>query len=211
MPSNPSDSMAPSAFGLFLASKDRLTRLALTVAAGSLVLALVAVLYAVRANRQTIYIAVLDPDDNVCLLPGKELPDAKGLHTRAAMIATSALLSRNPKDLDQPELLRGLLSKNALLTVDRIRELEAREFEERAMQQKPQVARIDAIPGRKGDIQVQVTGEVTRWGVVQQAPFIDAIPFTLRLLLKPNRNFIELHQFPMVIESLDLNYANTNR
>ena len=154
---------------------------------------------------------VLDPEGNVIPVPGAPFPEARELHVMEAMLATTALLSRNPRDFDQPEFLQGMLSAKAFAEAKKMREVDAREFNERQIHQKPQIARIDAIANHRDQVQVQVTGEVSRWGFLQQAPFTDSIPFTLRLSLRHNPDLLRRRQRPLVIESFTLQYENPKR
>lgn len=197
--------------GLFLADKERVARLSLRVTVVALVVAVVALAVAVAAlNRPPIFV-VIDPNGNVIPVPGSPFPEARELHVREALLATSALLSRNPRGFDQSEFLQGMFSAPAYAAAQQVLDADAREFLERQIHQKPQVARIDAIETSSRQVQVQVTGEVTRWGQIQQAPFSDSIPFTLRLVLQHNPDLLRQRHQPLVIESFDLRYASPKR
>src|SRR5262245_13301087 len=121
---NPSSStMAPEGPGVsrlstFLASKDRVARLALLVSAGAMLVAALYLALAIRISSRPIQFVVLNPDGDIIPVVGKPLPEARELHVRMAMLATTALLARNPKDFDQPEVLQGMFSKAALLTAN---------------------------------------------------------------------------------------------
>ena len=192
----------------FLAGKDRLARQALLVAALALLVAALALGLAFSRGRQPVLFVVLDPNGNVILAPGVTFVEAKDLHVQQSLLAATALLLRNPKDFDQPEILQALFSPAALAQARAVKAAEAGEFEARQMQQKPQITRIEAIATRQEEVQVQVTGQLARWGVVQQAPFSDAVPFTLRLVLKPNPDLIRNRRQPVVVTQFTLKYEN---
>jgi hypothetical protein len=194
---------------LFLADMGRVARLALGLCIGQLVVTVGALAMVIYLLQRPMLFVVLDPEGNVIPVPGAPFPEARELHVMEAMLATTALLSRNPRDFDQPEFLQGMLSAKAFAEAKKMREADAREFNERQIHQKPQIARIDAIANHRDQVQVQVNGEVSRWGFLQQAPFTDSIPFTLRLSLRHNPDLLRRRQRPLVIESFTLQYENT--
>ena len=200
--------MRPSPFnaGAFFANKDRLTRLSLLIALVSLVIAGLSVSLALSNARQKVYFAMFDPAGNGCFGPGAIFVEAKELHVQQAMLATTALLLRNPKDFDQPEILQALFSRNALAGASALKSAEAQEFTNRQIQQKPEIYRIDAITTRQQEIQIQVEGKVVRFGSVQQAPFVETMPFTLRLLLKPNPDLLRNKRQPTIVTHFSISY-----
>jgi hypothetical protein len=195
--------LIPSAF---LAGKDRLARLALLVAALALLCVALALALALSRGQQPVLFVVLDPNGNVIVAPGVTFVEAKELHVQQSMLAATALLLRNPKDFDQPEILQALLSPSALAQARAMKAAEASEFEARQMQQKPQITRIEAIATRQAEVQVQVTGKLARWGMVEQAPFSDAVPFSLRLVLKLNPDLLHNRRQPVVVTQFTLHY-----
>ena len=195
----------------FLAGKDRLTRFALLVAALALVIAALALALAFSRGRQPVVFVLVDPNGNVILAPGVTFAEARELHVQQSQLATTALLLRNPKDFDQPEILQALCSPAALAQARALKAAEAGEFEARQMQQKPQITRIEAIATRQEEVQVQVTGQLARWGLVEQAPFSDAVPFSLRLVLKPNPDLARNRRQPIVVTQFTLKYEKPAR
>jgi hypothetical protein len=190
----------------FLAGKDRITRRSLMVALLAMIVALWELFAAWAKASQKVLFVVLDPNGNVIVAPGATFAEAKQLHVQQALLATTALLLRNPKDFDQPEFLQALYSRGALAQATALKAAEAPEFQERQIQQKPQIARIDAIVTRQEEVQVQVTGQLTRWGIVQQAPYTEAVPFTLRLVLKANPDLLRMRRQPTVVTQFTLRY-----
>lgn len=190
----------------FLAGKDRLTYLAMIVAGlALLVAALTAGMPLLRPQPPLIFV-VLDPNGNVIVAPGLPFAEARELHSQQSLLAAMALLSRNPKDFDQPELLQAIFSPAALAQARSLRAAEAPEFESRQIHQKPQVTRIEAITTRQGDVQAQLTGQLFRFGTVQQARFNDAVPFSLHLVLKPNLDLLHNRRQPLVVTQFTLHY-----
>ena len=200
---SPHSTFSPAAF---LAGKDRLTRLSLWVALAALVVAAVTTVAAWSNARQKVLFVVLDPNGNVIVSPGAPFAEAKELHVQQALLAATALLLRNPKDFDQPEILQALFARSALAQASALKASDAGEFQERQIQQKPRITRIDAIHTRQEEVQVMVTGQLARWGVVQQAPFTEVVPFTLRLVLKPNPDLLRNRRQPTQVTQFTLRY-----
>ena len=124
------------------------------------------------------------------------------------MLATSALLSRNPRDFDQPEFIHAMFSKTALGSALRLRDAEQKEFLNKQISQKVQISRIESVTNHRDEVQVQVIGELDRWGLDQQSPYTDSFPFTLRLVLRNNPDLIRQRQQPLVVDSFTLTYAS---
>ena len=56
----------------------------------------------------------LDPAGTYCLSPLLQFSEARDLHIQPAGLATMAFLERNPKDFDNPDLLKLMFLKPAL-------------------------------------------------------------------------------------------------
>ena len=191
----------------FLAGKDRLARLALLVAALALLVAALGLGQVYARGHQPVLFVMLDPNGNVIIAPGVVFADAKELHVQQSLLATTALLLRNPKEFDLPEILQALFSPAALAQAHGLKTAEAHEFEERQLQQKPMITRVEAIETRQAEVQVQVSGQVVRSGVVQQAAFSEVVPFSLRLVLKPNPDLLRNRRQPVVVTQFTLHYV----
>jgi hypothetical protein len=198
-------------FTQFLADKDRVSRMSLGVAVCALIVAALAIGCLIHKGNEPDVFVGYDSEGQVFLINGAPFSEAKELHVKVAMLATTVLLSRNPHGFDQPEFLEGMFSKTAFAAATRMKEADGREFLERQIQQKPQIARIDAISNHRDEVQVQVTGEVARWGLVQQAPFTDSIAYTLRLVLRNNPDLLRKRLQPLTVESFHITYASPTR
>lgn len=195
--------LIPSAF---LAGKDRLARLSLWVTLLALIGNALALGVALSNVRQQVLFVVLDPNGNVVVAPGARFIEAKELHVQQGLLAANALLLRNPKDFDQPEILQAILSPGALEQATALKASDASEFNDRQIQQKPQISRIDAIETRPEEVQVQITGQLARWGAIQKVPFTEVVPFTLRLVLKPNPDLLRNRRQPTLVTQFTLRY-----
>lgn len=192
--------------GAFFAHKDRLARLCSTVTLMAVIVAGLALAFAIPNARQRVLFVVLDPAGNCIVAPGVAFHQARELHVQQAMLATTALLLRNPKDFDQPELVQAIFSRPAQAQALALKTAEASEFQARQVRQKPEIARIEAITTRQEEVQVQVTGQLIRNGVVEDAPFTDVVRFTLKLVLVPNPDLLRNARQPTVVTDFALHY-----
>jgi hypothetical protein len=192
--------------GAFFAHKDRLARLCIAVALAALLVASLALALAISNARQPVQFVVLDPTGNCIVAPGAAFHQAKELHVQQAMLATTALLLRNPRDFDQPELLQALFSRSAQTQATALKAVEAGEFTARQVRQKPEISRIEAIATRQAEVQIQVTGQLVRNGMLHDAPFTELMRFTLRLVLTPNPDLLRNRHQPTVVTQFSLKY-----
>jgi len=193
-------------FGVFFAHKDRLARLSMAVAILALVTTALALSFSAAHLRQGLRFIVLDPAGNWTLAPGNTFAEATELHVQQALLAANALLLRNPENFDQPEVIEAMFGSHAIAQAIQLKRIEAAEFHDRRLQQKPQVARIDAIDSRDDRAQVEVVGQLLRTGLPQKAPFTEVIPFKLRLTFQPNPDLLRSRRQPTVVTQFHLSY-----
>jgi hypothetical protein len=195
----------------FLRNRERLSRLLLCLALGTTAVSLLALGILAASAGRPVEIVVLDPNGNIIVAPGVRFEEATELHLQQALLVTSTLLTRHPKDFDQPEILKTLCTREALAQASELKATESKEFLDREIEQKPHVTRVDAISKRKGEVQVQVVGELVRFGVVQHAPYRETIPFTLRLDLKHNTDLLRNRRQPTLLKSFAISYEAQRR
>ena len=105
------------------------------------------------------------------------------MHIQPAELATMAFLERNPKDFDNPDLLKLMFLKPALAKAQDERVKEMAEFRAKQLHQKAEIARIDILATREIEVLAAVTGQIIRSGIFQDKAFTEAFPFTLRLVV----------------------------
>jgi len=76
-----------------------------------------------------------------------QFSEARDLPIQPAELATMAFLERNPKDFDNPDLLKLLFLKPALAKAQDERVKEMAEFRAKQLHQKAEIARIDISNG----------------------------------------------------------------
>ena len=112
-------------------------------------------------------VVIIDPAGTYYLSPLLQFSEAKDLHIQQAELATMAFLERNPKDFDNPDLLKLLFLKSALGKAQDERVKEMVEFRAKQLHQKAEIARIDILATRENEVLAAVTGQIIRSGIFQ--------------------------------------------
>jgi hypothetical protein len=149
--------------------------------------------------KQRDHVVIIDPAGTYYLSPLLQFSEAKELHVQQAELATMAFLERNPKDFDNPDLLKLLFLKPALGKAQNERIQESVEFRAKQLHQKAEIARIDILATRDNEVLTSVTGQIIRSGIFQDKAFTEAFPFTLRLRLIRNPNMALNGRFPTAV------------
>jgi hypothetical protein len=161
----------------------------------------------VNAFKQRERVVIIDPAGTFYVSPLLKFDDANELHAQQSTLATVAFLQRNPKDFDNPELLKQMFLKSAHEKAQAQRLSEESEFKAKQLHQKPEIARIDVLETRADAVLTQVSGQIIRNGIFQEKVFTEAIAFSLKLKLQRNPNMVENGRFPTAVK--DFNYETT--
>jgi hypothetical protein len=149
--------------------------------------------------KQRERVVIIDPSGTYYLSPLLQFQEAKDLHVQQATLATIALLERNPKDFDNPDLLKQLYLKPALGKAQDQKGREALEFRSKQLHQKAEIGRIDILTTRENEVLANVSGQVIRTGIFQEKVFTEAFAFSLRLRLLRNPNMAANGRFPTAV------------
>lgn len=144
-------------------------------------------------------IVILDPSGTYYVSPLLKFQEARQLHVQQAELAAMAFLERNPKDFDNPDLLKTMFLKKAYNKAQDERISEQVEFRAKQLHQKAEIGQIDILATRENQVLANVTGQVIRVGIFQGKAFTEAFPFTLRLLFLRNPNIIQNGRFPTAV------------
>ncbi|HTX21392.1 MAG TPA: hypothetical protein VMD27_06000 [Candidatus Aquilonibacter sp.] len=144
-------------------------------------------------------VVIIDPSGTYYVSPLLKFSEAKELHVQQAELATMAFLERNPKDFDNPDLLKLMFLKKALEKAQAERISESVEFRAKDLHQKAEIGQIDILATRDNEVLAAVTGQVIRTGIFQNKAFTEAFPFTLRLLMLRNPNMALNGRFPTAV------------
>jgi hypothetical protein len=149
--------------------------------------------------KQRERVVIIDPAGTYYLSPLLQFSEAKELHVQQAELATLAFLERNPKEFDNPDLLKLLFLKPAFAKAQDERISESVEFRSKQLHQKVEIGRIDILATRENEVLTAVTGQIIRSGIFQDKAFTEAFPFTLRLRLVRNPNMALNGRFPTAV------------
>ena len=149
--------------------------------------------------KQRERVVIIDPAGTYYLSPLLQFSEAKELHVQQAELATLAFLERNPKEFDNPDLLKLVFLKSAFIKAQDERISESVEFRSKQLHQKVEIGRIDILATRESDVLAAVTGQIIRSGIFQDKAFTEAFPFTLRLRLVRNPNMALNGRFPTAV------------
>jgi hypothetical protein len=149
-------------------------------------------------------VVIIDPSGTYYLAPLLAFPEAKELHAQQSSLAAIALLQRNPKGFDQPDLLKQMFLKRALEKANVERNSEDAEFKAKQLHQKAEIGRIDVLQTRENFVLTQVSGQLLRNGIFEGTPFTEAVPFKLSLKLQRNPDMAQNGRFPTAV--LDFKY-----
>ncbi len=149
--------------------------------------------------KQRERVVIIDPAGTYYLSPLLQFSEAKELHIQQAELATLAFLERNPKEFDNPDLLKLLFLKPAFAKAQDERISESVEFRSKQLHQKVEIGRIDILATRENEVLTVVTGQIIRSGIFQDKAFTEAFPFTLRLRLVRNPNMALNGRFPTAV------------
>src|ERR1035441_4922441 len=149
--------------------------------------------------KQRERVVIIDPAGTYYLSPLLQFSEAKELHVKKDELATMAFLERNPKEFDNPDLLKLVFLKSAFNKAQDERISEAVEFRSKQLHQKAEIGRIDILATRDNEVLAAVTGQIIRSGIFQDKAFTEAFPFTLRLRLVRNPNMALNGRFPTAV------------
>ena len=182
-----------------LVLRDRLPWFWFAFTVGVLLLSAMDRYHLVSQFKQRERVVIIDPAGTYYLSPLLQFTEAKDLHIQQAELAALAFLERNPKDFDNPDLLKLLFLKKALGKAQDERISESVEFRSKQLHQKSEISRIDILATRDSEVLAAVTGQIIRSGIFQDKAFTEAFPFTLRLRLIRNPNMALNGRFPTAV------------
>jgi hypothetical protein len=202
MPTNPSGMVAARKgfdFTRLLVLRDRLPWFWFFFTVTVLLLSAIDRYHIISQFKQRERVVIIDPAGTYYLSPLLQFQEARELHVQQAELATLAFLERNPKDFDNPDLIRLLFLKPALGKAQDDRISESVEFRAKQLHQKVEIGRIDILATRENEVLAAVTGQIIRSGIFQDRAFTEAFPFTLRLRLIRNPNMALNGRFPTAV------------
>ncbi|MEO8352268.1 MAG: hypothetical protein ABI680_11100, partial [Chthoniobacteraceae bacterium] len=121
--------------------------------------------YLISKFKERERVVIVDPAGTYYISPLLDFQEAKELHAQQTTLATVALLDRNPKGFDNPELIKQMFLKIAYAKALKEEAAEENEFKSKQLHQKVEIAQIDILETRENFVLTQVTGQLIRTGV----------------------------------------------
>jgi hypothetical protein len=174
-------------------------------------IALVSLLY------RTQIVLVADEAGNLVIGPGVDFSDANKVHTTSAILATKALLDRNPTGFDMPELVENIYFNKSLRQAQEEVKAALPDLKLKSIHQKAEVAKVEVVSVRQaGKLQIyyiNVGGQIVRSGRVAGTAIREVDNFRLQLECWRNPRLNENGRYPLVVAGysyLQLEPANPN-
>ena len=186
-------------FARLLVLRDRLPWFWFLFTIAVLLLSAIDRYHIVSQFKQRERVVIIDPAGTYYLSPLLQFSEAKELQVQQAELAAIVFLERNPKDFDNPDLLKLMFLKSAFTKALNERISESVEFRAKQLHQKAEIGRIDILATRDNEVLAAVTGQLIRSGIFQDRAFTEAFPFTLRLRLIRNPNMALNGRFPTAV------------
>ena len=181
------------------AQRDRLPWFWFFVAVAVTLLAAFDRYHLVQHFKEREHVVIIDPAKTYYISPLLQFQEAKDLHAQQAELAATAFLNRNPRDFDNPELLKQMFLKPAMSKAQDQRSQESQEFRSKQLHQKTEIAKIEILATRENEVLSNVSGQVIRTGIFQAKAFAEAFSFKLTFRMVRNRNMAANGRFPTAV------------
>jgi len=173
------------------------------VAIGALVLAILQPYLLIKVYHARERVVILDSAGTFSVSPLLGFEEARALHETMAVWATLALLQRNPKTFDFPDLLQKLYLTEACTKANNDLLANREEFSVKQIHQKPEVFKIEVLATREDQVIVKVVGQLIRVGIFERQSFVESPQFILNLTLVRNPDMATNKRFPLAIWKYD--------
>lgn len=157
-----------------------------------------------KAQRTRERVVVLDGAGTFSVSPLLGFTEAKDLHEAVSLWAVLALLQRNPRNFDYPDMLQKLYLADAYNQAMGERDRTQEEFTVKNVHQKPEVFKVDILRTREDRVLVKVEGQLIRTGVFENQTFAESPRFTLTLTLARNPDMLANKRYPLGVWKYEL-------
>lgn len=169
------------------------------VAIGAITLAALQPYLIIGAYRTRERVVILDGAGTFSVSPLLGFEEAKTLHETIAIWSALALLQRNPKNFDFPDLLHRLYLTAAATKAQNELLATREEFEVKQIHQKPEVFKIDILRTREEQVIIKLEGQLVRTGVFERQAFTESPRFSLTLTLVRNPDMLANKRYPLAV------------
>ena len=148
-------------------------------------------------------VVVADEGGNMVIAPGLDFRQAAKIHTTCAMLATQALLQRNPTGFDMPEMVGNLFARAGKTKADEELKLALPSLGKKSMHQKVEIESVNVTSvSKRADIQIyyiQVKGQIIRDGNIGGARVREVDQFAVLYEMWRNPRLTENGRYPLVV------------
>ena len=169
------------------------------VAIVALVLSILQPYLIIGAYRTRERVVIMDEAGTFSVSPLLGFEESKALHETMAMWATLALLQRNPKGFDFPDLLQRIFLTDACARAQNDLIAAREEFAVKQIHQKPEVFKIDILRTREDQVIVKVEGQLVRTGIFERQAFTESPRFILTLTFARNPDMLTNKRYPLAV------------
>ncbi|MFZ5495449.1 MAG: hypothetical protein ACOZE5_08965 [Verrucomicrobiota bacterium] len=174
------------------------------VACGAIALCAIQPYLILKAQRMRERVVVLDGAGTFSVSPLLGFTEAKELHEAMSLWAALALLQRNPKNFDYPDMLQKLYLADAYNQAVKERDAAQPEFAVKNIHQKPEVFKVEILRTREDRVLAKVEGQLIRTGVFENQTFAESPRFTLTLTLARNPDMLANKRYPLGVWKYEL-------
>jgi hypothetical protein len=148
-------------------------------------------------------VAIIDESDNIVFARLRKFSSATTLYARIGRDAVLAMFMRNPKGLDDPELLDLLFTATAQKKLAALLAEEAKFFEQYHYHQKVEMS--DFVLEAEGNDQIRATTtlQLTRLGFLADRQKSEVVSAQLVLRLFRNRDIATNRRYPLAVWDFD--------
>ncbi|MBL9207341.1 MAG: hypothetical protein JNN01_19835 [Opitutaceae bacterium] len=180
------------------------SRIWFLVACGALAFCVIQPYLIITAYRARERVVVLDGAGTFSVSPLLGFTEAKELHETMALWAAVALLQRNPKNFDFPDMLQKLYLADAYNQAMKERDESQAEFTVKNIHQKPEVLKVEILRTREDRVLVKLEGQLVRTGVFEGQTFAESPRFTLTLTFVRNPDMLANKRYPLGVWNYEL-------
>lgn len=181
-------------------------RLAYAVGFAALIFAVVMQYMTVTATMRKQRVLVLDSKDTFYSSPLDYLRNDSPAFERVALLATDAILRRNPNGLAMPEIADFILLSTAHEKLRSEVQSVIEDYRVRQLRQIPEVEVIQALRSQGGNRIMRVSGKLIRTGNFQGMAIFEPWGFDMVIGIRPNPNLMEGDEYPFVVVDYKIRY-----
>lgn len=162
-------------------------------------------------------VVIADEQGNMVISPGMDFSEASKVHSISGLMATKALLERNPTGWDTPEMVSNMFMRDAWKKAQAELHAALPDLARKDIHQKVELASIDVTGVRQtGSVQIyyiKTTGQIIRNGRLEGTFIQEVDNFAIQFEMWRNPRLTQNGRYPLVVTNyryIQLASANPN-